>query len=112
MSISWGVRARFKFDANGHLGGWQPPNAPGVFAITYKQDANNRPKSHTVLYFGQGDNLSQEANVISTYMKEYWRGPLEDLHVFVHQMSGSSSFDRARVVQQLVSEYQPQICDD
>jgi len=112
LSISWGKRQRFKFNSDGGLNIWTPPAAAGVFAITYKQDPVNRPKSHTVLYFGQGENLSQEAPQISTYMTEYWRGGLDELQVFVHPMAGSSSFDRARVVQQLVSEYAPLVADD
>ena len=112
MSISWGKRERFRFETGGALKEWQPMAAPGVYAITYKQDPGNRPKAHTVLYFGHSDNLSSEAPQISSYMKDYWRGSIDELQVFVHPMVGSSSMDRVRVVQQLVTEYQPQVSDD
>ena len=57
MSISWGKKQRYKFNSGVPLTSWTPPAAPGVYALTYKQDPETKPKSHTVLYFGHAEDL-------------------------------------------------------
>jgi len=110
MSVSWGKRQRFKFLPGGTLTAWSPPTVPAVYAITYKQDPHNRPKSHTVLYFGQGDDLSQEAPAYNRNVLELWAnsgGNVSELFVFVHPMPGSTRRERSDVFEQLISEYSP-----
>lgn len=110
MSISWGKRERYQFVASGNLTTWLPPAQAAVYAITYKQDPKNKPKSHTVLYFGQGGDLSQEAPAYNSDVLDQWihsGGETNDLYVFVHSMPGSTRWQRSSVQEQLVSEYCP-----
>ncbi len=109
MSISWGIRERYKFTAGGALPAWTPPSMPAVYSITYKQDPQKKPKAHTVLYFGESSDLSQESASINRVL-ETWRftgGVPEDLYVFVHPMPGSSQYERAKVQHELVNDYRP-----
>src|SRR5947207_447199 len=109
MSISWGVKQRFKFTANGSLTNWQPPPLSGVYAISYKRSPDN-PKAHTILYFGQAGNLSGEAPDLNTQVLHAWADSghnVGDLYVFVHSMPGSTSGERSSVQEQLIAEYRP-----
>ena len=110
MGISWGRQERYKFSAGGELNNWAPPALAGVYAITYKQDPRNRPKSHTVLYFGEADDLSQQATATCQRVVGVWTdggGTADDFYIFFHPMSGSSKFDRSRIQERLIAEYQP-----
>ena len=111
-SVSWGRRDRYKFVSCGVLSSWLPPTVPAVFAITYKQDPQKRPKSHTVLYFGESEDLSQQVSWINQKVMDFWKesgGTADDLYVFVHAMSGSTKYERSRVQERLIAEYQPHV---
>ena len=114
-TVSWGMRQRYKFVSCGALRSWVPPMMPAVYAITYKQDPHNKPKAHTVLYFGESEDLSQQAMGHAQWVVDYWRrsggGMADDLFVFIHPMSGSSSHERSKVCERLVNEYQPHVND-
>lgn len=110
MSISWGKRQRFKFNPGGTLNEWAPPMLPAVYAITYKQDPTNKPKAHTVLFFGQADDLSQQAARSHNHVLDFWAnngGNDSELFVFVLAMPDSTRWERSSVQEQLVSEYNP-----
>ena len=109
MSISWGVKERFKFTAGGLLTSWDPPAAAAVYAVTSKQNPD-RPKAHTILYVGQAEDLSREAHALNVQVLDAWKDgghDARDLYVFVHFMPGSTNGQRTRVQDQLVSEYHP-----
>lgn len=113
--ISWGRQERFKFSACGSLGGWVPPVMPAVYAVTYRRDPQRSPKSHTVLFFGECEDLSVDAHRIKQKVLDVWLGnggSLDDLYVFVHPMEGSTKRERSRVQERLVLEYQPQVNKD
>lgn len=110
MSISWGKKERFKFTSAGSLTSWDPPAMPGIYAVTYRQN-EDRPTSHTVVFFGQSDDLSQEPQQMDRQVLDAWKESGHDvrqLNVFVHAMPGSTSGQRFQVQEQLVSEYRPQ----
>jgi len=110
MSISWGKNERFKFSSGGSLIHWSPAAIPALYAITYKQDPKNKPKSHTVLYFGQGDNLAEQAPANNREILDTWvqnGGGADELFIFIHPMPGSTLRDRLNVHEQLVFEYRP-----
>jgi hypothetical protein len=111
MSISWGRRTRIRFEAAGEFTKCNPPaGMPAVFALTYKQDAANKPKSHTVLYFGESADLAKDLHAQCTDIKEKWLntgGRETELYVFYHPMPASTLWQRASVQSQLVSEYDP-----
>jgi hypothetical protein len=109
MSISWGRTERYKFASSGALTRWTPPQAPAIYAITYNQDPS-RPKSHTILFVGEADDLSQKAAALNAQVLEAWQSSnndVNDLYVFVHHMPGSTPGERCKVQEQLVSEYVP-----
>lgn len=110
MSISWGVKQRFKFEPCGSLISWDPPPTPAVFAVTYRRDPE-KSKSHTVLYFGQAGDLSQEAPDLNRRLLDQWTNSGNDaseLAVWLHKMPGSTSAQRSAVQEQLMAEYRPQ----
>jgi hypothetical protein len=111
MSISWGRKNRFRFNAAGEISTCAPPEGfPAVFAITYKRDEEKRPKSHTVLYFGESadvsvDMLQQCKNVKELYINR--GGSDMRLYVFYHGMPRSTYLERVAVQEQLIDEYDP-----
>ena len=110
-TVTFGKRERLKFQSVGTLPSWQSPVVPAIYAITYKQNAANRPKAHTVLYFGEADDLSKHAPSINKDVGAWWNergGDLNELFVFIYPMPGSSQFERAHIQHQLVAEYDPQ----
>lgn len=111
MSISWGVKERFKFAPAGALRSCNLPMTAAVYAITYKQDPLNKPKAHTVLYFGHAEDLANQASEASRNVIEDWvgsGGDSSELFIFIHPMPGSTKWERSSVQEQLVSEYSPQ----
>jgi hypothetical protein len=113
--VSFGRRERFRFEALGSLNQWAPRMVPGVYAITYKQSPEGRPKAHTVVYFGQADDMSQQVDSINKDVGVWWSergGAASDLFVFIYAMPGSTRWQRASVQNQLVSEYSPHLNDD
>lgn len=110
MRVSWGKKFRYSFESAGELQTWRAPTVSAVFAITYKQNPAQRPKSHTVLYFGHAENLSLEMPGVNQQIHELWNercGNNDDLYVFLYPMPGSTRAQRASVQWQLVSEYSP-----
>jgi len=111
MSISWGKSERFKFKGAGALINWSPETIPALYAITYKQDPQNRPKSHTVLFFGQAEVLAEQAPLYNQEILDNWTingGRADELFVFIHPMPGSTQRHRLNAFEQLVEEYRPQ----
>ena len=109
--ISWGRQERFKFSACGTLNEWMPPVQPAVFAITYRRDPRNKPKAHTVLYFGESEDISQQISLVKRRVMDIFAddgGTSDELYVFVHDMTGSTKQQRSKVQERLVLEYQPQ----
>ncbi len=110
MYVSWGKHSRYKFVSGGELRAWSPPLVPAVFAITYKQDPATKPNSHTVLYFGHAENLSDEMPAVNEEINDLWNktaGNADKLYVFVYPMPGSTQGQRANIHWQLVTEYSP-----
>jgi hypothetical protein len=110
MSIAWGKEQRIKFQGGWKLGDWTPPESPGVYAITYKQDNVNRPKSHTVVYFGESGNVARQGLPWSHECARCWldqAGAMSELYVFFHPMPHSTQHERWLIYERLVSEYRP-----
>jgi len=110
-SVTWGKRNRYRFASCGQLSRLSAPILPGVYAVTYKQDPQFRPKAHTVLLFGHAADASRQLPMISDEIRRWWHESSTDapeLFVFLHPMPGSSGIDRARVQSELVAEYDPQ----
>lgn len=108
--ISLGKRQSYSFVSAGELEAWSPSQLPAVYAITFKKDPEMRPKSHTVLFFGEGD-LSQQVGIIEQCIRNWWpvhNGKATGLYMFIHPMPGSTRWDRVKVQSQLIAEYDPQ----
>lgn len=108
-TVSFGKRERIKFKAEGSLGQWRPASGPAIYAITYKQEPDSRPKSHTVLFFGESDNLADEVARIDQDFGQWRQQYAQDAELFVFScpMPGSSKFERSRIASSLVLEYDP-----
>ena len=81
-----------------------------VYAITYKPNPE-KPKSHSILFFGQADDLSREARELNRQVTDAWTDSghdVRELYVFIHPMPGSTSGQRYSVQEQLTAEYRPQ----
>jgi hypothetical protein len=108
MSISWGLKERVKFSPGGPLASWVPPQMAAIYSITYRQDPTNKPKAHTVLYFGEASNLREEPPSVHNLLEEI---PIEvgasDMFIFIHAMPDSSRFERAALMQSLIGDYRP-----
>jgi len=109
-TMSFGKRTRLRFSAAGLLKSFVPERGPAIYAITYKQDPDGRPKAHTVVYFGETDDLLSHSQVIHNDMKHWWHdyGDIgSELFIFICPMPGSSQLERANIQRQLVHEYDP-----
>ncbi|HEY9868181.1 MAG TPA: hypothetical protein V6D08_03155 [Candidatus Obscuribacterales bacterium] len=111
MSISWGKQQRVSFQGAWKLEEWSPPPSSGLFAITYKQDKTNRPKSHTVVYFGQGADLTGQGLPWCHEASDRWLdvvgGARSELYVFFHPMPHSTQLERWMLHERLIAEYRP-----
>lgn len=112
-TVSFGKRERIKFRAEGSLGKWKPLAGPAIYAVTYKQDPEQRPKAHTVLYFGESENLADEVPAIDRQFDEWRHHHAVDAELFIFScpMPGSSKYERSRVAHSLVMEYDPKAND-
>ena len=109
-TVSWGRRTRYRFGACGQLVGLSAPVVPGVYAITYRQEPDVRPKSHTVLMFGEADDMSKHIPMVTEDIRRWWHEHStkeQELFVFLHPMPGSTKFERESIQAQLVAEYDP-----
>src|SRR5207237_4765543 len=60
VMIRLGSLAGYSFDGPWLLGGWTPPDRPGIYALMYKPHPDTEPDPHAVLYVGRSDNLAAE----------------------------------------------------
>lgn len=108
--MSFGKRNRIRFTSGGALKEWHPSGGAAVYAVTYRPDAVSRPKSHSVVYFGETGDLSKQFPLIRDKVHAWWEqhgGTDAELFVFYHEMPGSSQNDRVNVQHQLIMEYDP-----
>jgi hypothetical protein len=108
-TASWGRTERYKFNSVGSLVNWSREALPALYVITYKQKPDVKPNSHTVLYFGECEDLSKEDGTLTNVLRNWAEdgGKADELYVFVRPMPGSSQFDRAKIQRALVGEYYP-----
>ncbi|HEY9790505.1 MAG TPA: hypothetical protein V6D22_08920 [Candidatus Obscuribacterales bacterium] len=109
-TVSWGMRNRFRFGACGQLNHCARPIVSGVYAVTYRQDPQSRPKSHTVVLFGEAEDFGKQLPLMTEDLRRRCEhnGPDQsELFVFLHPMPGSTQFERDKVRSQLISEYDP-----
>lgn len=110
MPISWGRQEKFTFSNCGALDSWTAESTPAVYAVTYQKDPLNKPKAHTVLFFGESDDLSLQESNIKHKISDAWRkegGQSSELFVFVCPLKEMTKQQRTRVHERLVLEYQP-----
>lgn len=110
MSVSWGRNTRYKFHAGGELRQSTPPAIPAVYAVTYKENPESKPKAHTVLYFGHAENLAEALPSVTEQLEQLWNkhaGNTAELYIFIYPMQGSSPRERQTVHGQLCAEYTP-----
>lgn len=110
-ALSFGKRNRYRFMSVGNLDQWKPIGGEVVYAVTYKADAVSNPKKHTVVFFGETSDLAFQAEMIRNGHQQWWKergGTRDELFLFIHEMPGSSQYERSTVQKQLIADYDPQ----
>ena len=109
MTISWGRLNRVRFNSAGPFSTFVPPAVAALYSITYKQDPGKKPKSHTVLYFGEASDLAREIPSVNQFLHEIADSDItpDDLFVFVHPMPDSTRYERAQMLKTLIGDYRP-----
>ena len=108
MAVDWGG---YKFESIELLNEWDPPSYGGIYAITFKKDAINKPNTHTILYFGETSNFSTRGINSSHHKYKCWRynGYHEKLYVSVHQVYSEKV--RKNREEELIEKFSPD-CND
>src|SRR5207237_1259347 len=60
LMIRLGSLAGYSFEGPWLLGGWTPPDQPGLFAVLYKPEPDTKPDTYAVIYVGHSDKLVGE----------------------------------------------------
>ena len=107
-AVTFGKRERVRFLGRATIADWKPIEGAAVYALTYKQDPLNRPRAHTVVYFGETADLAlpEMQNELSRWWHEN-SGAKGELFFFYHPMPGSNRYERNLVKEKLAAEYQP-----
>lgn len=109
-SLTFGKRTRFTFIGGVNLREWQPSGGAAVYAVTYKPDALNKPKTHSVVYFGESADIARQSADICEDLASWWQDngqTKSELFIFTHDMPSSSRYERLNLQKQLATEYQP-----
>lgn len=107
MSITWGD---YEFDGPSRLDSWIAPRRAGVYAIMYKKDSANKPRTYTIIYFGESENLSERGFPWDHHRAKCWidkAGSKSNVYIGVHYMPGSTQAQRSAVEQALIAKYSP-----
>lgn len=108
-SLTFGKRDRFTFTGGVNLKEWQPSEGAAVYAITYKPNSANKPKSHKVVYFGESSDIKKHSTEICNDLGSWWLeygNTSSDLFIFVHEMPSSNRYERMNLQKQLSHDYQ------
>jgi hypothetical protein len=106
--IRLGSLAGYAFSGPRLLGGWSPPQGPGVYAILYKPDPDR--ERYAVVDVGHADDLATVGFPFRHPRSPCWvdrAGSRWQLHVAVLEIPGGGRGHREMVVAELVSVYQP-----
>jgi len=110
MSIQFGD---YVFDEPIPFGKWQPPKQPCIYAVLV-HDPKVKPKPYTVLFFGESDNLSDQAFFRSHIKYSCWTkqaGAEKNLFITQLKMPDVDGIQRKKILNALIQKYQP-VCNE
>ena len=108
--IRLGTLAGYFFEGPRLLGGWTPPERPGVYAILYLPDQENKPQEYAVIYVGQSENLAKEGFPFKHPRAHCWTqrsGSKWKVHICTLDVPGATASHREMIVQELAAIYDP-----
>lgn len=106
--IRLGTLGGYSFEGPRVLGGWQPPQMPGLFAILTPQSPES--KRYEVIYLGHADDLSETGLPFGHRRSESWiarAGGKWNLSIAWFAIPGGTPSHRARITEELISIYHP-----
>jgi hypothetical protein len=108
--IRLGSLAGYSFEGPWVLGGWTPPHEPGIFAVLYKPDPDDKRESYAVTYVGHSDDLSAEGFPWKHPASPCWTeraGSKWQLYIAVFNPPGGTSSHREAMARELIALYDP-----
>ena len=108
--IRLGSLAGYPFEGPRVLGGWNPPSAPGVYAILYRPEVDLKPQDFAVIYVNHSEDLSGEdfpfrhraSSCLVKRAGDKWK-----LHICTYEVPGGLSSHREQIMQELIAVYRP-----
>ena len=110
--ICLGVRGEYAFEGPYTLGGWTPPEGPGIFAVMYRE--NTRTERFAVIYVGAAESFADAGFPFQHPQASCWIdrvGSKWKLSVAYLPVPGSNAGVRRLIVEALVTVYTP-ICNE
>ena len=108
--IRLGSLAGYAFEGPRVLGGWTPPQKPGVFAILYRPDVGAKPDTYAVIYVGHSDDLSAEGFPFRHRRAFCWTqraGSKWKVHIAYLEVPGGNRGHREMIARELAAIYNP-----
>lgn len=104
MAVNWGD---YEFDSIKSLNNWDPPTYGGIYAITFIKDPENKPNTHTILYFGETENFAERGISKTHHKYTCWKHHAyqKSLYVSIHRVY-SDDVRKSRE-EKLISHYNP-----
>ena len=110
--IFFGVNKEYAFEGPYTLGGWQPLERPGVYAVMYRQ--SGRRERYPVIYVGESGNFAAEGFPFRHPRSPCWMQRVPSrwkLAVAYLILEGSTPSVRSALASSLVDIYNP-ICNE
>jgi hypothetical protein len=108
--IRLGSLAGYSFEGPWLLGGWTPPDHPGLFAVMYKPEPDTKPETYAVIYVGHSDNLADEGFPWQYPGAHCWAeraGSKWQVYVCTFNPPGGGRSHREAMTHELIALYDP-----
>lgn len=108
--IRLGSLAGYPFEGPRALGGWTPPAAAAVYAITYVADPEGKPDQHAVIFIGHADDLSVEGLPFHHPQAPCWierAGSRWKVFIATYEVPGGLRSHREQIARELIATYRP-----
>lgn len=102
------------FDGPVAMDDWTPPNRAGVYVISMRADAVNKPSNYTIVYVGESGNMADRGffrahHKFGCWLKE--AGSTKNVFISCYLMPQSTEEARKSVETKLINIYRPR-CND
>lgn len=107
MTITWGKSKKVTFDGPHQITRWDPPYRAAVYIMMI---SGNKEGYYKLIYVGESSNLSERGFYKNHHAYNCWIRQSDgeaNLFIGICQMPNSTQEERAKVEQQLISEYNP-----